>query len=197
MEAQIVPQKKHAVAEMCPCYFNFDFVTYGPVDIKFAIEERVLSVELFVVEFKQCVCRTALKTQIVPLMKQVVAEKCPSNFNFDFVANGLVDVKFANDSRPVTITVLFIGISITFLICCQTIWKASCPPYSTSLLQVLRSLHDWFSYPDICAELVEEGILLLPRLLPQRLSCPRRYVWCEGEPCIGQHPLLRAAFGGN
>ncbi len=33
--------------------------------------------------------------QFVPQMKQVVAEKCPSNFyfNFDFVANGLLDVK--------------------------------------------------------------------------------------------------------
>ncbi len=28
--------------------------------------------------------------QIVPLVKQVVADKCPSNFNFDFVANGPV-----------------------------------------------------------------------------------------------------------
>ncbi len=32
-------------------------------------------------------------------MKQVVAEKCPSYFNFDFVANGLLDVKFANEKR--------------------------------------------------------------------------------------------------
>ncbi len=32
---------------------------------------------------------------LVVQMKQVVAEKCPSNFNFnfDFVANGLIDVK--------------------------------------------------------------------------------------------------------
>ncbi len=40
-----------------------------------------------------------MMTQIVPLMKQVVAEKCPSNFNFDFVTNGLVDVKFAYKKR--------------------------------------------------------------------------------------------------
>ncbi len=46
-------------------------------------------------------------------------------------------------------------------------------------------------------ELAEEGILLLPCHLPHRQSCPRRYVWCEGELCIGQHPLMRAAFGGN
>ncbi len=33
-------------------------------------------------------------------MKQFVAVKCPSNFNFnfDFVANGVVDVHFANDN---------------------------------------------------------------------------------------------------
>ena len=46
-------------------------------------------------------------------------------------------------------------------------------------------------------ELAEEGILPLPRHLPHRQSCPRRYVWCQGERCIGQHPLLLAAFGGN
>ncbi len=37
-------------------------------------------------------CHIAMKTQIVPLMKQLVADKCPSNFNFDFVANGPVGV---------------------------------------------------------------------------------------------------------
>ncbi len=44
-------------------------------------------------------CHIAMLTRIVPRMKQVVAEKCPSNFNFDFVANGLVDGKFANEQR--------------------------------------------------------------------------------------------------
>ena len=47
-------------------------------------------------------CHIAMTTQIVPLMKQVVAEKCPSNFNFnfDFVANGLIDVKFSEQRVP-------------------------------------------------------------------------------------------------
>ena len=40
-------------------------------------------------------CRTATMMRIVLLMKQGAAEKCPSNFIFDFVANGLIDVKFA------------------------------------------------------------------------------------------------------
>ncbi len=38
--------------------------------------------------------------------------------------------------------VLSIGISITSLIHCQIIWKANCPPYSTYLILVLRSLQD-------------------------------------------------------
>ncbi len=33
-------------------------------------------------------------------MRQVVADKCPSNFNFDFVANGLIDVKFFAKRAP-------------------------------------------------------------------------------------------------
>ncbi len=115
--------------------------------MKFAIQKRVLSVELITDDFVQCVrakimaargschgptcplecktallvtigtldgsccdqlgmgavagqqCCTAMKLQLVPQMKQVVAEKCPSYVNFDFVANGLIDVKFANEKR--------------------------------------------------------------------------------------------------
>ena len=37
-------------------------------------------------------CHIAMMTQIVPLMKQVVADKCPSYFCSDFVANGPVGV---------------------------------------------------------------------------------------------------------
>ncbi len=41
-----------------------------------------------------------MKMHIVLQMKQVVAEKCPSNFNFDFVANDLIDVKFSEQLVP-------------------------------------------------------------------------------------------------
>ncbi len=32
-------------------------------------------------------------------MKQVVAEKCPSYVDFDFVANGLIDFRFVYEKR--------------------------------------------------------------------------------------------------
>ncbi len=43
-------------------------------------------------------------------MKQVVAEKCLSNFNFnfnfDFVANGLIDVKFSVKCVPSVVLIM-------------------------------------------------------------------------------------------
>ena len=55
MKTQIVPQMRQVVAAKCPSNFSFDFVANGPVDVKFAIENRVLSVELIADDFKQCV----------------------------------------------------------------------------------------------------------------------------------------------
>ncbi len=55
MKTQIVPQMKQVVVVKCPSNICLVFVANGPVDVKFAIEIRVLSVELIADDFKQCV----------------------------------------------------------------------------------------------------------------------------------------------
>ncbi len=86
-------------------------------------------------------CRIAMKTLIVPWMKQVVAEKWPSNFTLTLSPTAPVDMKFAIQKRVLSVELIMECVRAKIMAARGSCHGPTCPRVrNTALLVAIGTL---------------------------------------------------------